>query len=77
PEIVKLDMSLVRDVHLSSTKQKVIRSMTSLSQDMGMLVVAEGVEIAEERDTLIDLGCNLLQGFFFAKPDRAFPSVRW
>lgn len=77
PEIVKLDMSLVRDVHLSSTKQKVIRSMTSLSQDMGMLVVAEGVEIAEERDALIDLGCNLLQGFLFAKPERAFPTVRW
>jgi EAL domain-containing protein (putative c-di-GMP-specific phosphodiesterase class I) len=77
PEFVKLDMSLVRDVHKNSTKQKVIRSMTALSQDMGMTVVAEGVENAEERDTLIDLECDLLQGFFFARPGPPFPEVRW
>jgi len=77
PEIVKLDMSLVRDVHKNSTKQKVIRSMTALSQDMGMIVVAEGVETVEERDTLIELDCDLLQGYLFAKPGRPFPEVKW
>lgn len=77
PEIVKLDMSLVRDIHVTSTKQKVVRSMTTLSKDMGMIVVAEGVETREERDCLIDLGCELLQGFLFAKPGRAFPGVAW
>jgi EAL domain-containing protein (putative c-di-GMP-specific phosphodiesterase class I) len=77
PEIVKLDMTLVRDVHLSSTKQKLVRSMTQLAHDMGMMVVGEGVEIAEERDSLIHLGCDLLQGFLFAKPSVAFPTVKW
>jgi EAL domain-containing protein (putative c-di-GMP-specific phosphodiesterase class I) len=77
PEIVKLDMSLVRDIHVTSTKQKVVRSMTTLSKDMGMIVVAEGVETREERDCLVDLGCDLLQGFLFAKPGRAFPGVAW
>jgi EAL domain-containing protein (putative c-di-GMP-specific phosphodiesterase class I) len=77
PEIIKLDMSLVRDVHQNSTKQKVIRSMTSLAQDMGMIVVAEGVETPPERDTLIELGCDLLQGFLFARPGRPFPEVSW
>jgi EAL domain-containing protein (putative c-di-GMP-specific phosphodiesterase class I) len=77
PEIVKLDMSLVRDVHQNSTKQKVIRSMTALSQDMGMTVVAEGVETVAERDALLDLDCDLLQGFLFAKPGPAFPEVKW
>jgi EAL domain-containing protein (putative c-di-GMP-specific phosphodiesterase class I) len=77
PEIVKLDMSLVRDIHVTSTKQKVVRSMTALSKDMGMIVVAEGVETREERDCLVDLGCDLLQGFLFAKPGRAFPGVTW
>ncbi|HEX3773975.1 MAG TPA: EAL domain-containing protein [Polyangiaceae bacterium] len=77
PEIVKLDMSLVRDVHKNSTKQKVIRSMTSLSQDMGMTVVAEGVETVEERDTLIELDCDLLQGFLFARPSKPFAEVKW
>jgi EAL domain-containing protein (putative c-di-GMP-specific phosphodiesterase class I) len=77
PEIVKLDMSLVRDIHITSTKQKVVRSMTALSKDMGMIVVAEGVETQAERDCLSDLGCDLLQGFLFAKPGPAFPGVVW
>jgi len=77
PEIVKLDMSLIRDIHVTSTKQKVVRSMTALSKDMGMTVVAEGVETREERDCLVELGCDLLQGFLFAKPGRAFPGVAW
>lgn len=77
PEIVKLDMSLVRDIHITNTKQKVVRSMTALSKDMGMTVVAEGVETREEHDCLVDLGCDLLQGFLFAKPGRAFPGVTW
>jgi EAL domain-containing protein (putative c-di-GMP-specific phosphodiesterase class I) len=75
PEIVKLDMSLVRDVHTTPTKQKIIRSMARLCKDMGILVVAEGVETTEERDALVELGCDLLQGFLFARPGRAFPEV--
>ncbi len=77
PEYVKLDMSLIRDVHLSPTKQKVIRSMNDLCRDMGMKVVAEGVETTEERDTLLEIGCDLLQGFLFAKPGKPFPEVAW
>jgi EAL domain-containing protein (putative c-di-GMP-specific phosphodiesterase class I) len=77
PEIVKLDMSLIRDIHVTSTKQKVVRSMTTLSKDMGMTVVAEGVETRQECECLVDLGCDLLQGFLFAKPGRAFPGVSW
>lgn len=77
PDYVKLDMSLIRDVHLSPTQQKVIRSMTDLCRDLGMKVVAEGVETVDERDVLIESGCELLQGFLFAKPGRAFPKVEW
>lgn len=77
PELIKFDMSLVRDVHVNPTKQKVIRSMASLAQDMGMIVVAEGVETTAERDMLIDLGCDLLQGYLFARPGLPFPEVSW
>jgi EAL domain-containing protein (putative c-di-GMP-specific phosphodiesterase class I) len=77
PEIVKLDMTLVRDVHQSPTRQKLIRSMTSLCRDMGMLVVAEGVETLAEREALRELGCDLLQGYLFAKPGKPFPNVTW
>ena len=72
PNVVKLDMALVRDVHLSDTKQKVIHSMNQLCSDMGMEVVAEGVETKEELHVLLELGCNIFQGYFFAKPGLPF-----
>ncbi|HLV20272.1 MAG TPA: EAL domain-containing protein [Polyangiaceae bacterium] len=77
PEIVKLDMSLVRGVHESMTKQKVIRSLTSLSKDMGMMVVAAGVETVQEKAALVELVCDLLQCFLFARPGKPFPAVNW
>ncbi|MBI2894932.1 MAG: EAL domain-containing protein [Deltaproteobacteria bacterium] len=75
PEIVKLDMSIVREVHVSPTKQKLVRSMTNLCHDLGMRVVAEGVETIEERDMLDSLSCDYLQGFFFARPVKGFTEV--
>jgi EAL domain-containing protein (putative c-di-GMP-specific phosphodiesterase class I) len=70
PEFVKLDMSLIRDVHQSDAKQKIIGSLVSLCHDMGKQIIAEGVEQRAERDALAGLGCDLLQGYFFAKPGR-------
>jgi EAL domain-containing protein (putative c-di-GMP-specific phosphodiesterase class I) len=75
PEIVKLDMSLVRGIAEETTKQKLVRSMTSLCKDLGMLVVAEGIETKDERDTVISLGCDLLQGYLFARPGKPFPEI--
>jgi EAL domain-containing protein (putative c-di-GMP-specific phosphodiesterase class I)/ActR/RegA family two-component response regulator len=77
PEVVKLDMSLVRDVHLQPTKRKLIRSMTELCHDMGRVVVAEGIESPLERDALAGLGCELMQGYLFARPGLPFPAVVW
>jgi EAL domain-containing protein (putative c-di-GMP-specific phosphodiesterase class I) len=76
PEFVKLDMSLIRDVHKHPLKQKLMRSMTALCKDVGITVVAEGIEITEEKDVIVELGCDLLQGFLLAKPSGAFPEVR-
>lgn len=70
PEVLKVDMSLVRDVDRHGTKQRLIRVLTTLAKETGTLVVAEGVETAGERDMLIELGCGLLQGYLFAKPAR-------
>jgi EAL domain-containing protein (putative c-di-GMP-specific phosphodiesterase class I) len=77
PEFVKLDMSLVRDVHKNAIKRKLVRSMTGLCKEMAIPVVAEGIEVAEERDTVVELGCDLLQGNLLAKPGRPFPEVSW
>jgi EAL domain-containing protein (putative c-di-GMP-specific phosphodiesterase class I) len=77
PEIVKLDVSLLRDIDQSPVKQKLVASMTALCKDMGFLVVAEGIETPAERDCVISLGCDLLQGFLFARPGRPFPTASW
>jgi len=77
PEVVKLDMSLVRDVDSNRIKQKVVRSFTVLCREMGLLIVAEGVETRAEREALVDIGCDLVQGYHFAKPGRPFPQATW
>jgi EAL domain-containing protein (putative c-di-GMP-specific phosphodiesterase class I)/CheY-like chemotaxis protein len=68
PEVVKLDMSLVRNVDASPAKQEVIRSMARLCGELRMDLVVEGVETPAERDTLAGLGCDAMQGFLFARP---------
>ena len=77
PEIVKLDISLVRGVHSSLVKRRLVSSMVTLCQELGSLVVAEGIETEAERDVLVDLGCDLLQGFRFARPGPALPRASW
>lgn len=73
PDIVKLDMSLIRDIDGSSSKASLVRSMISVcAEDLGVKVVCEGVETVGERDTLARLGAELLQGFLFAKPENTF-----
>lgn len=74
PEIVKLDMSLVRNLHSNETKRKIVRSMTQLAHEMGSLVVAEGVEHQSELEAVVELGCDFVQGFYFARPERVSQS---
>jgi EAL domain-containing protein (putative c-di-GMP-specific phosphodiesterase class I) len=73
PEVVKVDMSLIRGIDRSPVKQKLVRSIISLCTELGIQLVAEGIETPEERDTLVALGGDLCQGYLFAKPGRGFP----
>lgn len=76
PDLVKLDMSLVRGVDASPAKASLVRSMLSVCKhELNMRVVCEGVETIAERDTLEWLGADLLQGYLFAKPERTFRSA--
>jgi len=75
PDFVKLDMSLVRDVHESSVKRRLIRAVVDLCHDMGKQVIAEGVETPAEHATLAALKCDLLQGYLFARPGRELTAV--
>ena len=74
PEVVKVDMSLVRGIDGSAVKQKLVRSIIALCTELGIQLVAEGIETPAERDTLVTLGGDLCQGYLFAKPGRGFPN---
>lgn len=77
PEVVKLDMSLIRDVHRHATKRRVVGAIATLVRELGGRVVAEGVETADERDAVIEVGIELLQGYLFARPARDFAAPTW
>ncbi|MDB4928120.1 MAG: Response regulator of zinc sigma-54-dependent two-component system [Myxococcaceae bacterium] len=77
PDIIKLDMSLVRGVDRDALKQRVVRSMTDLARSLDIEIVGEGVETVAERDALVDAGCTHLQGYLFARPAAPFPAAAW
>lgn len=68
PDIVKLDMAIVRGIDSDPYRRTLVRSMTTMCKDFGIPLVAEGVETEAERTVLIDLGCDYLQGFLCGAP---------
>jgi EAL domain-containing protein (putative c-di-GMP-specific phosphodiesterase class I) len=76
PDVVKLDMALVRDIDRDRVKRALVRGVASICREIGVEVVAEGIETAGERDALLDLGVWLQQGYLFARPAfEALPEV--
>jgi EAL domain-containing protein (putative c-di-GMP-specific phosphodiesterase class I) len=70
PDIVKIDMGLVRHVDTDPTRQHVIRSLLDLCRQLEIHVVVEGVETIGERDAIVSLGGDIMQGYHYAKPRR-------
>jgi EAL domain-containing protein (putative c-di-GMP-specific phosphodiesterase class I) len=68
PEVVKLDMSLIRGIESAPVKKHVVESMTGLCRDLDMRVVAEGIETMAELACIIDIGCDYLQGYLLGRP---------
>lgn len=68
PDIIKLDMALTRAIHLDRVRSAIVRSMVSLCQDLGISIIAEGIEAVDEVLALRDLGVRLFQGYCFARP---------
>jgi len=73
PDLIKIDMDLVRHIDTSKSRQAIVRSLVRLCDDMVIRVIAEGIETAGERDFLEDAGVRLMQGYLFARP--AFQAV--
>lgn len=68
PDIIKLDMDLIRNIDIHRPRQAIVRSLVRLCEEMRIQVVAEGIETTAERDFLWDIGIHLMQGFLFARP---------
>ncbi|MFA0815583.1 MAG: GGDEF domain-containing protein [Anaerofustis sp.] len=68
PSYMKLDMNLVRDIDSNKLKKAIVKSMSDLSLSSDMILIAEGIETAEELSALIEIGVPYGQGFYLQKP---------
>ncbi|MGR4067927.1 EAL domain-containing protein [Billgrantia sp. C5P2] len=65
---IKIDRSFVRDVTTNRHDSAIVQGIISMAHHLGLIVVAEGIEEAPQRDFLAAHGCDVFQGFFFARP---------
>ena len=76
PDIVKIDMDLVRNIDRSPTRQVIMAAIVWMTRNLGLTVLAEGIETEEELKVLRAAGIRLFQGYYFAKPAfEALPEV--
>lgn len=75
PRFVKVDISIVRGVDSDHNKQQIVNNIVDYAHKRDMLVVAEGLETAEELRMALELDVDLLQGFFLARPGEVPPAI--
>ncbi len=68
PDIVKLDMALVRGIDQDVPRRTIVSGVVSICRQLGIEVIAEGIETRDEAQCLADLGIRLMQGYWFARP---------
>jgi len=72
PEFLKLDMNLIRGIDANNIRQNLIKKIVDFANESGSRIIAEGVETAEEYQTVVQLGCHFVQGYYCAKPAPRF-----
>lgn len=65
---LKIDMSLVRDVHEKPISQQVVKAILDMGNGVGATVIAEGIQTVEEADAVLQMGIRYGQGYLFARP---------
>ena len=72
PDYVKIDRSLISDIHNDMKKQQLVTQIIDFCRDNQLQTLAEGVETAQEMKTVIRLGVDLIQGYYTSKPKPVF-----
>lgn len=67
-DYLKIDRSFVRDLHANAESEAIVRAVIQLGQTLGMEIIAEGVETKDHLEKLRNMGCDLYQGFYIARP---------
>jgi len=75
PNFVKVDITIVRDIDKDVNKQQIVSNIVHYAHKRNMMIIVEGLETAEEVKKSLELGVDLLQGYFFARPGAVPPSI--
>lgn len=67
-DVLKIDRSFTDEITSNVRKASIVRAVIDVAHDIGISVIAEGVETAEQREMLIELGCERAQGYLFSRP---------
>ena len=68
-DTVKIDRSMILNIVEDEKNRTILKHTVSMLEDLGMEVIIEGVETAEQVEVLAELGCDIVQGYFFGKPE--------
>lgn len=68
PDLLKIDMALIRGIDLSATKRAIVSAVVTLARDLGIVLLAEGIETAEELAVVRSFGIDLCQGYLLGRP---------
>lgn len=75
PRYVKVDVTIVRDVDVDENKQQIVKNIVEYAHQREMKIIAEGIETGAELKKLLELGVDLLQGFYLARPGAVPPAL--
>ena len=68
PAFIKVDISIIQNIDADLDKQKIVSNVVGYAHERGMAIIAEGLETASEVQKVLELGVDLLQGYFLARP---------
>lgn len=78
PDLVKLDMDLIRGLDKSAVKRAIVRNTLNMLRDLGVTPICEGIETVAEYKALRELGVDMMQGYLFSRPGLAMlPAPLW